>query len=403
MGFLKCTGRIVCLAGGCASVFAQHVSLGVIGGASLTQDFQNASFAPGVGPGLTIYSTPKRYIAGGMLDIALPLHFSIEVDGLYHELKYTWAAVLPNGTLNSISPSPVVTWEFPVLAKYRFSFPVVRPLIEAGPSFRVSGNLNGTSPSNHGFTVGAGFEKQAWKLKIEPQIRYTRWAKDGEGAPVTKPDQLELLVGFRGGTGSDWHPWGHSVSFGVVLGTNLTDDFRKTSSTASLLVPTPGDGITNLNATFLGYSGPRSFIAGPTVEVKLPRQFSVEVDAIHRPLKSASKTILSGGSTFNAFNSIATLTSWQCPVVAKYKFSFPFGEHFPKLFAEAGPSFRLPQQINFSFLSNYGFTGGLGLHTQVRAFKIEPVIRYTHWGADNPRGDSQVFRNEASFLVGFSF
>jgi hypothetical protein len=305
--------------------------------------------------------------------------------------------------LNSVSPSPVVTWEFPVLAKYRFSLAIMSPFIEAGPSFRASGNLNGTSPSKGGLTVGVGVEKQVWRMRITPQVRYTRWTRDTGGDPVTKPDQIEFLVGFSAGSGSDWHPWGHRVSFGAVFGTNLTDDFRKTSSTAILLMGAPGGGLTSTNATFLSYSGPRSFIAGPMIELLLAHQLSAEIDAMHRPLKSVSEMILSDGSTFGAFSSTATLTTWQFPVLAKYAFSFPFAEHLPKLFAEAGPSFRLSQQVNTGSLSNYGITGGLGLRAHLRALKIAPGVRYTHWGADSPPGGSQVFRNEIQFLTGFSF
>jgi hypothetical protein len=182
-----------------AVALAQPVSVGLVGGAGVTQDFENNIFyfSSGSAP-ITNYSTPKRLIVGGMLEARLPLHVSIEVDGLYHELEFTFAGVEPNGTLNSVSPSPVVTWEFPILAKYRFSLPLVKPFVEAGPSFRSSGNLNGTLPSNHGFAAGLGAEARLWKLKIAPQFRYLRWAEDPRSspyfAPFTKPDQVELLV-----------------------------------------------------------------------------------------------------------------------------------------------------------------------------------------------------------------
>ena len=173
--------------------FGQPLSFGVVGGAGLTQDFQNQRV------GNTIaYSTPKRWIAGGMVEVRLPLHISVEVDGLYHELEFTDAFIEPNGTLNSVSPAAVVTWEFPVLAKYRFSFPLVKPFVEVGPSFRSSGNLNSTLPSSHGFTAGMGVEAHVRKLRIAPQIRYTRWARDRVSpfsfAPSTASDQAELLV-----------------------------------------------------------------------------------------------------------------------------------------------------------------------------------------------------------------
>jgi hypothetical protein len=96
----------------------QPLSFGIIAGASMTQDFQNREV--GIPTPVLAYSTPKRWMVGGMVALALPLHLSVEADGVYHELEFTRAAVEPNGSLNSVSPAPVVTWEIPVLAKYRF-------------------------------------------------------------------------------------------------------------------------------------------------------------------------------------------------------------------------------------------------------------------------------------------
>jgi hypothetical protein len=189
---------LICFLSLAAVAFAQPVSIGLVGGAGLTQDFQNNIFYFGPTAPITSYSTPKHYIVGGMLEARLPLHLSVEIDALYHELEYTEATIEPNGTLNSVSPSPVVTWEFPVLAKYRFSVPFVKPFVDGGPSFRTSGNLNSTQPSNHGFAAGVGAEARLWKLKIAPQLRYIRWAEDPRRpfpyAPYTKPDQAEFLV-----------------------------------------------------------------------------------------------------------------------------------------------------------------------------------------------------------------
>ncbi len=178
-----------------SAALAQPLSLGVIGGSSLTQDFQNRSFG---NPALeTIYSTPLRWIAGGMVEVHLPKHLAVEVDGLYHDLAFTI-----QGLGLTLEPLHVVTWEVPVLAKYRVSLfkvfpPWVKPFIEAGPSFRTSYNLNGALPSSHGFAAGAGMEAHAWKLRIAPQVRYVRWARDGSHIiPRTVPDQAQFLVGI---------------------------------------------------------------------------------------------------------------------------------------------------------------------------------------------------------------
>jgi hypothetical protein len=184
------------------STSAQPISFGVVGGLSLTQDFRNKSIILDNGDAILTYSTPKRWIAGGTVEARLRFHLSFEIDVLYHELEFTQALLEKStGTLSSVSPAPVVTWEFPLLVKYRFSFPLGTPFVDAGPAFRSAGNLNGTAPSNHGLAAGLGVEVHVWRLKIAPQFRYTRWAHDSKtgffalfSAPDTAPNQVEFLT-----------------------------------------------------------------------------------------------------------------------------------------------------------------------------------------------------------------
>jgi hypothetical protein len=194
-------GILVCGAFACAQ---RPFSLGVIIGASLTGDVQNQNFPVPDGAGVYIgnaslvYSTPKRWILGGTVEAHLPFGLSFEADALYHELGFTQALYeKSSGTLNSVSPATVVTWEFPVLAKYRFSFPLVKPFVDAGPAFRSAGNLNNTNPSDHGFAAGLGSEVRVWKLRVAPQFRYLRWAHDQKSvsaSTVTVPNQIEFLA-----------------------------------------------------------------------------------------------------------------------------------------------------------------------------------------------------------------
>ncbi|MBV9301827.1 MAG: hypothetical protein JOY62_16530 [Acidobacteriaceae bacterium] len=179
-----------------ASAFGQRFSFGVVAGGSLTSDFVDQTVED-----IRTYPTAKDYIVGPTFAVTLPATFSIEVDALYRPMHYTFAVVLPDGTLGSVSPATVITWEVPVLAQYKFreSGVPIRPLLELGPSFRVSGNLNGSSPSTYGITSGAGIEAHFWKLRVAPQLRYTRWAADHVDLPWdprTKQSQLELLVGL---------------------------------------------------------------------------------------------------------------------------------------------------------------------------------------------------------------
>jgi hypothetical protein len=191
-----------------ASLFGQssgpQFSFGVIGGAALTDAFDHDSTGFIVGPSgvepirSRSYSTLKDYVIGPMIEVGLPWRgLSVEIDALYRPMNLTMAGVRPDGSIHSISPATVVTWQFPALAKYRFGSRSVKPFIEAGPSFRVSGNLNNAAPSTYGGTAGLGVEAQLGKLRIGPVARYTHWAADPDYAGSRKKrNQGELLVGL---------------------------------------------------------------------------------------------------------------------------------------------------------------------------------------------------------------
>lgn len=162
--------------------------VGVAAGVPLTNDF------PPLPPDSLPYTGQVRrqlnfrFLAGPMVEVTLTRDWSVEADGLYRRLFFR------------DTPDIVVTWEIPVLAKYTFSYRKLTPFVEAGPSFRLAGNLNYTNPSHYGVTVGAGIETHLWRVRITPALRYARWAPDirsGIPPPVfTKLDQVELLVGF---------------------------------------------------------------------------------------------------------------------------------------------------------------------------------------------------------------
>jgi hypothetical protein len=101
----------------------------------------------------------------------------------------------------------VLSWDFPVLAKYHLAKLGRAPFVEAGPSFRVAGNLNGYNPSHVGVTAGAGAEiRKGWAL-LSTALRYTRWTEDGppnsslstggqSDYPRTNANAVELIFGI---------------------------------------------------------------------------------------------------------------------------------------------------------------------------------------------------------------
>jgi hypothetical protein len=132
------------------------------------------------------YSKSKLYIVGAMVEVHLPLGLGIEADGLYRPVNSAMdLQVIPRPVAHY--SENVATWEFPILGKYRFTFlPILKPFIEAGPSFRTTGS--GLSwVSGKGITAGAGVGIKVIKRKISPEIRYTHWGADAEA---------EFLVAF---------------------------------------------------------------------------------------------------------------------------------------------------------------------------------------------------------------
>lgn len=356
-------------------VFGQDLSIGAIGGGSLTESFSRQTVP--AGPISVVgYSQSKDYIAGATLELKFLPQWSVEVDGLYRELHFVTASLSPAGSLSSVSPSPVITWEFPVLAKYRFDAWKVKPLVELGPSFRTAGNLNGTNPSHVGVSAGFGVAIYARRLKIEPVLRYTRWAPDGVSPFPAKsnPDQVELLVGFSAAPEQKWRPLGSRVSVGLVAGADLTDALQTQNINIGPIVGTA--------------RSVRSFIVGPTAELDLHDHLFVEADALYHPLRAEYATAFNGIVQPHYQSSIAT---WELPVLAKYMFS----TRWVKPVLEAGPSFRLPS----AGLSNYGATAGLGCEAHFHLLRISPVVRFTHWAPDSITSSTRTLQNQVEFLV----
>ena len=187
---------------------AQQFSLGILGGGSATSGFPNQTFASTMpGPQGTVFTTSSSdagdYLVGGMVEVRLPKHVSIEADGIYRPLNFRnfTSSVRPS----SAPSNTVLTWELPVLLKGRFVripvLPSAEAFAEAGPSFRLASNRNDTRPSDRGATGGLGMETILGPLSVSPALRYTRWAADPPASipylPRTAPNQVETLIGLR--------------------------------------------------------------------------------------------------------------------------------------------------------------------------------------------------------------
>lgn len=164
-------------------VTGHRLSLGVLAGLSILGEF----YAPDTGVKERIGD-----LAGVSGQMELRQGLALEVDALYKPLHGSYFTVL--------------SWDFPVLTKYHIAKLGRAPFVEAGPSFRAAGNLNGYNPSHFGVTAGAGAEvRQGWAL-LSTALRYTRWAKDEPpidfplGGPSgygrTNVNAVELILGI---------------------------------------------------------------------------------------------------------------------------------------------------------------------------------------------------------------
>jgi opacity protein-like surface antigen len=188
------------------SIFAQPFSAGIKGGIPLT-DFVDAA-----GNGTFNYTaSTQRYIIGGVAELRLPAGLGVEFDALYRHLSYTGSGNLVD--LFTSSSTTANNWEFPLLLKYRFHFPVVRPYVDAGVAWDTLTGIKQTvnevtnselsdlkKNTTMGFVVGAGVDIHAIFLHISPEIRFTRWnsaqISDSAGLLHSNQNQGEFLVGI---------------------------------------------------------------------------------------------------------------------------------------------------------------------------------------------------------------
>jgi hypothetical protein len=372
---------------------AQNLSVGFAGGGGLTDAFDDVN--AGVPQTTTSYSQAKDYLVGLLLEYRLRGNLSLEGDVLYRELHLTVAYVEPSRVLYAVSPSPVVTWELPLMAKYRFHWSKAEPFVEAGPAFRPTANLN-ANPSHYGVSAGIGVATHWKQFEVAPMVRYSRWIHDRafENLAESRSDQLELLVGLSSRPHSAWHPLSQRIALGVIGGATLIHDVPATSFTFVAQVPAGAGGNYQQESGTTFASGSYVALLGPALEAPLWKHFFLEVDGIHHTIEVSRRSVLSNGQAIDSFSGREGLT-WEFPVLAKYKFKSETWRAQP--FVEAGPSFRLLTENS----SLFGVSAGAGVEVRFKALKLAPALRFTHWG---PQGDhsppAEIIVNQVEFLIG---
>jgi len=167
------------------NAFGKDVSIGGVVGMGLSDDFPSTVQIINGIPGSRTFSDSKSPVIGLMIELAPIRKLFIEFNGLYRPLH-----------LKTIGRETVLTWEFPILAKYKLPIARAKLFFEAGPAFRSSGNLNGANPSKYGATGGSGVEIKWGQVRISPALRYSRWANDQTTASPTNRNQVEAIIGL---------------------------------------------------------------------------------------------------------------------------------------------------------------------------------------------------------------
>lgn len=363
----------------------QTWSFGIIGGGALTDPVYNiVQGAPGIFHGRS-FSGSHDWIAGLTIEHPLFAGLSVEAQAEYRELHQSVEGIENNGEPNSVSPAPIVTYEFPVLAKYRLHRGRFEPFLEGGPSFRTTGNLNGVFPSHYGATAGVGVAFRLANFEFAPVLRYTRWQADAQAYfGVAKQDQVEVLLGISRRMNRGDSTRAPRFAMGLAVGTGLGSDYRTLNGVPTTTFAIVNNVIVAVPAT-VDQSGSASAIAGLATEFALPLRLYAEFDALHHPLCVTQSTTSSLGFTYTRTGCGVT---WEVPLMVKYK----FGSGRLKPLLAAGPSARTGQGIG-----NVGAAGAVGLEIRAGSLRIAPTVRYTRWSGNGV----VVTRNQVEFITEF--
>ncbi len=144
---------------------------------------------------------------GLMAVVNLPLGFAVEGNALYKRLGFR----VDSSSLVGGHPvdSRFNSWEFPILLR---SYPLGRnplfqPFLSAGLNIRATSGeflgLGHNRQTSSGLVLAAGVRNGPGRIKVAPEIRYTRWADrppllagpEGTAARLNA-NQLEVMLGL---------------------------------------------------------------------------------------------------------------------------------------------------------------------------------------------------------------
>lgn len=168
---------------------------------------------------------------------------------------------------------------------------------------------------------------------------------------------------------------GQVLYWGFIGGTALTRD------SPGYALNAPADAYGNPAFNFARLPGSRSAILGGLLEVRLPRQFALEVNIMHRPMRAVNvSTILpASGPGVTTSDEFVAANTWEFPVMLKWNVPAALWQGRVRPFVEGGPAFRTSQDDRSVLPSQFGATAGAGVAFHFGRLRVAPTIRYTRW------------------------
>lgn len=161
---------------------------------------------------VTVDAPARRFAGGAFIDARFHPRLSLEAGFLTGRFGHTERAVYETATVTESLSG--YSWEVPLLLKWRAARLGSTPLwFGAGPSLRRASHIDWTSTSNGstyhldgswfartalGFTAAGGVEIRKGKIRLRPELRYSRFERPIYDLSLarTRRDSLHLVLGI---------------------------------------------------------------------------------------------------------------------------------------------------------------------------------------------------------------
>lgn len=224
--------------------------------------------------------------------------------------------------------------------------------------------------------------------------------------------------------------WGWPLSVGVKAGAPVVGAFDCANVPGRALVYSAPQ----VPFEFEGCRASRPRITvGPTVELRLPHGWSIEVDALRRPLSYQWRQVFinTPSSGVRTLGGHATMTRWEFPLLVKYRRPIRGVEWFLAGGGSYSRIWNVEQEVTgvsrglFDSVprvssvtggsppellrrTSKGVVAGAGLELPWRFLRLTPEVRYTRWVTSSfestwERGYLRSGLHQVDILLGVSF